>query len=256
MKKKLIPVLHYLGSFLLIGLVLAVLVDQVIMPLYVKHGQKVNLPDVRGMKYEEASELLTSMEFTPVKGDMKYNAEFEPGQVIDQQPDPRATVKTGRRVYLTVAIAEKFIEMPTLVGKTVRGAKLDLSRVGLQVDTILQEYSDTFPEDVISWQSVKPKGLIRRGSEVTLRVSRGRNPNVFEVPDLVDMSLEEAKNRLSEEGLELGRLEYVQKPDLVPYTVLEQSREPGQTLTEPRPVDLKVSVLNLNDIFNEQMRQQ
>lgn len=253
--KKLLPILHYGIAFFVIGLVLAIVLDQLVMPWYVKQGEKVSLPDVREMQFEEASELLKSMEFTPVKGDLKYNAEFEPGMVIDQQPGPHSTVKTGRRVYLTVAIAEKFIEMPTLVGKTVRGAKLELSRVGLQLDTLLMEYSDTFPEDVVSWQSVRPKGLIRRGSSVKLKVSKGKNPDIFEVPNLVDLSLEEGKKRIKNAGMELGDVEYVQKPDLIPYTILDQSLAPGRKFTEPRPIDLKVSVLNLNDIFNEQMRQ-
>ena len=253
--KKIIPIFHYLIAFAVIGLVLMVLFDQIIMPWYVKHGEQVQLPDVRGMSYEEASELLQSMEFTPVKGDMKYNAEFKPGSVIDQQPGPRSTVKTGRRVYLTVAIAEKFIEMPTLVGKTVRGAKLELSRVGLQLDTLVGEYSDTFPVDVISWQSVRPKGLIRRGSAVKLKVSKGKNPNIFEVPAVQDLSLEEGKQRIQEAGFELGKVKYIQKQDLIPYTILEQSLQPGRKFTEPQSIDLKVSVLNLDDIFNEQMRQ-
>jgi len=254
--KRLLPILHYGIAFAVIGLVLAILMDQVVMPWYVKHGEKINLPDVRGMQFEEASELLKSMELTPVKGDLKYNAEFEPGMVIDQQPGPQSTVKTGRRVYLTVAIAEKFIEMPTLVGKTVRGAKLELSRVGLQLDTLLLEYSDTFPEDVVSWQSVRPKGLIRRGSSVELKVSKGKNPNIFEVPDLAELSLEEGKKRIRDAGLKVGQIEYVQKPNLIPYTILGQSLKPGRKLTKPKPIDLKVSVLNLNDIFNEQMRQE
>ncbi len=254
--KTLVVLVQYFLAFFLVGLAVFLLMDQVVMPMYVKHGQKVSLPDVRQMDFEEASELLRSRDFVPVEGDFKYNPEFEPGTVIDQQPNARSTVKTGRRVYLTVAKEESFIEMPELVGQSIRGAKLELSQVGLQLDSIQWVYSNTFPEDVVTWQSVGANGLIRRGSSVDLKVSRGQNPNRFNVPDLVDLSLEEAKSKLAESRLNIGDITYVQDTDLIPYTVLQQSVEPGTTLRNPVPIDLTVSVMSLNDILNEQQRQQ
>jgi len=255
MKFKLEPVLHYVLAFLLVGTLALILMDFVVMPIYVKHGQKIALPDVRGMKYDAAQQLLHSKGFEPVKSDMKYNPDFEPGTVIDQQPPANSTVKSGRRVYLTMAIAEKFIPMPNVVGKTVRGARLELNREGLNIDTLLHNYSDKFPEDVVIWQSVKSKSLIRRGSSVKLQVSMGKNPNVFIVPDVKNLSLKDGKQRLEDAGLSVGNIRYVQDPDLIPYTILEQSDAPGTRLNQPQKVDLVVSVLNLNDIYNEEMRQ-
>ncbi len=252
--KRLLPVLEYGAAFIIIAALAIVLMDKVVMPIYVKHGERVILPDVRKMQYEEAAQMLGNRGFVPLKGDLQYNAEFDPGMIIEQQPSAHATVKTGRRVYLTVAIEEEFIEMPSLVGKSIRSAQLELSRVGLHADTLIHVFSDTFPEEVVTWQSVRQDGLIRRGSAVELKVSKGRNPNIYDVPDVVDMSLEEAKRRIAESRLTLGDIKYMQDMDLIPYTVLQQSVKPGTTLGEPQPVDLVVSVISLNDILNEQQR--
>lgn len=253
--KKLIPILQYGLSFLILGILVAILMDQVVMPMYVKHGQKITLPDVRRMQFEKASQLLEEQGFIPVKGDVKYNAEFDPGMVIDQQPNALSTVKSGRRVYLTVANAEPFLKMPELVGQSIRGTKLQLSQVGLQLDSLTWVFSDTFPQDVVTWQSVRPNAPIRRGSRVVLRVSKGKNPNKYDVPDLVNLSLEEAKRQIRQSRLTLGKINYVQDTDLIPYTVLSQSVEGGRVLHAPQPIDLEVSVLSLNDILNEQERQ-
>jgi len=253
--KKLMPILQYGLSFLILGVLVAILLDQVVMPEYVKHGQKITLPDVRRMQFEQASQLLEEQGFVPVKGELKVNAEFDPGMVIDQQPNALSTVKSGRRVYLTVAMAERFINMPELVGQSIRGTKLELSQVGLQLDSLTWVFSDTFPQDVVTWQSVRPNAPIRQGSGVVLRVSKGKNPNKYQVPDLVDLSLEEAKRRIVQSRLTLGKINYVQNTELIPYTVLSQSVEPGQVFHAPEPIDLEVSVLSLNDILNEQQRQ-
>jgi len=254
MKERLLPVLHYALSFLIIGFVVLALMDRVVMPLYVKHGQSIQLPDVREMPFDQAKQLLRSEGFEPVKEDTKFNPEYQAKTVIDQQPQPLSPVKTGRRVYLTISTREKFVEMPSLIGKTIRGAKLELNRVGVEVDTLYQTYSDTFPEGVISAQSVKEHGMIRMGSSVTLTVSKGRDPNEFIVPEVTGISLQDARERIREAGLSVGEIRYVQNQDLVPYTILKQSVEAGSTLYEQRPIDLVVSVLEMQDIFNQEMR--
>ena len=253
-KKTALTILHYGLSFAIIGGVLILLMDQIVMPIYVKHGQSLKLPDVREVPYHEASQLLRSKGFVPVKDDSKYNPEYRPGIVLDQQPRAHSPVKTGRRVYLTVSAEEKFIKMPGVIGKTVRGARLEITRVGLSIDTLYQTYSDTFPEGVITDQSVKPGGMIRRGSPVGLTVSQGRNPHRFHVPDVTGASLQDAREKLRNAGLEVGEIQYIQNRNLVPYTTLEQSIPAGTTLHESKAVDLVVSVLEMKDIFNEEMR--
>jgi serine/threonine-protein kinase len=244
--KKFIPILHYGLSFFIIGVVLLLLMDQVVMPMYVKHGQQITLPDVRKMEFEEAEQLLQSKDFEPVKSDMKYNADFEPNEIIDQQPAANSTVKSGRRVYLTVATEQAFIEMPNMKGNTYRGARIQLSRMGLRLDTTQTQrvYSDEFPEGVVVWQSVKENALIRRGSEVQLRISMGQNPNQITVPNLINLSLEEARTILSDSRLSLGNVRYEVNEDLIPYTVLEQSIDPGNTVRASQQINVIVSVLN------------
>ena len=244
--KKFIPILHYGLSFFIIGVVLLLLMDQVVMPMYVKHGQQITLPDVRKMEFEEAEQLLQSKGFEPVKSDMKYNADFEPNEIIDQQPAANSTVKSGRRVYLTVATEQAFIEMPNMKGNTYRGARIELSRMGLRLDTTQTQrvYSNEFPEGVVVWQSVKENALIRRGSEVQLRISMGQNPNQITVPNLINLSLEEARGILTDSRLELGNIRYEVNEDLIPYTVLEQSINAGNTVRSSQEIDVIVSVLN------------
>jgi beta-lactam-binding protein with PASTA domain len=44
---------------------------------------------------------------------------------------------------------------------------------------------------------------------------------------------------------------YQQNEDLIPYTVLDQSIIPGTVLDESTKIDLVVSILDLQDIFDK-----
>ena len=52
-------------------------------------------------------------------------------------------------------------------------------------------------------------------------------------------------------GFKLGKIFYRQNEDLIPYTVLDQSISEGTVLEEPSVIDLTVSVLDMQDIFNQ-----
>ena len=59
-----------------------------------------------------------------------------------------------------------------------------------------------------------------------------------------------AKKKLDNSRLKLGKVTYQQNEDLVPYTVLDQSVSPGTVLNKSSQINLIVSVLNLQDIFD------
>ena len=49
----------------------------------------------------------------------------------------------------------------------------------------------------------------------------------------------------------LGKIFYRQNEDLIPYTVLDQSISAETVLEKPTKIDLTVSVLDMQDIFNQ-----
>ena len=71
------------------------------------------------------------------------------------------------------------------------------------------------------------------------------------MPQLFGLSLEKAEKQLAKSQLPLGRITYRQNEDLVPYTILEQSIVSGTILDKPVPIDVTVSILDLNDVYNQ-----
>lgn len=244
-------IFRYVIVFVLTSGILVLVLDKIVMPGYVSHYQGRYLPDVRGLPYEEAKYKLGLEGFKAMLGDVKYTSKFVPGTVIDQYPKAMRRVKPGRRIRLTLAEKEKMIPIPAVVGKSIRSARLEIEETGLQIDSVMSEYDAEVPKDVIKWQYPKPGDFLRRGSGLTLIISKGKPPDFYQVPQLFGLSLEKARKLLIVARLKVGRITYRQNEDLVPYTVLDQSVEAETILDHPIKVDIIVSILNLNDLYNK-----
>jgi beta-lactam-binding protein with PASTA domain len=61
------------------------------------------------------------------------------------------------------------------------------------------------------------------------------------VPSLIGLSLEEAKKSLSESGLNLGNLNYIENETFMPNTVINQNPSPGALVKNLSNVNLTLS---------------
>jgi beta-lactam-binding protein with PASTA domain len=240
-KKPFLTFLIFVAIFAAATAIVALLFNFVVMPGFTRHGQERILLDVEGLSWEEARHLLELENFTPVKGKSIMRDDIEPFKVVAQQPRPGTRVKLGRRVYLDISIPLENVAFPDLVGKTLRSVEILLADNNLKVDSVSSGFSN-MPKDVIFWQSIEPGTLVRPGSGVHVKKSLGLNN--WEVPNVVNMSFEDAYKAINNAGLRIGTVSYRDRNDLLPNTVIYQS-VPGTTiLTVPQPIDIIVSRYN------------
>ncbi len=223
-------------------LFLVLLMDQVVMPWYTKHGQELELPEVTGKPLPEAVQLLKDHGFHPVIKDSTYDSRYPAGYVVQQRPQAFSTVKEGRRVYLVVSIGEKPQFMPNLLGSTPQDARIRLRDLGLEVNQIIYEFSDLYPRGVVINQSIPPGEQVHRNQTVNLTVSLGPMPSSEVMPNLVGKLLFNAQKELEVLGVPIRRIRYVLRKNLVPNTVVGQSVPAGTPLEKVERVDLSVSV--------------
>ena len=183
--------------------------------------------------------------------DTLYTAKFQPGTIVDQYPLPNTRVKQGRTVRLKVAQPEKMVPIPDLIGMSLRSAELALNQNGLAVDTVYKEYNSDVPSGNVTWQYPKGGDLLNRGMGIHMTISLGVPPNFFQVPNVFGLSKKKAERDLQKAGFKIGKIYYRQNEDLIPYTVLDQSIPAETVLEEPTAIDLTVSVLDMQDIFNQ-----
>ena len=92
--------------------------------------------------------------------------------------------------------------------------------------------------------------MLSRGMGVHLTISLGVPPNFFQAPNVFGLSKKKALLEIEKSGFSLGKIYYRQNEDLIPYTVLDQSLKPGTVLEQSVKIDLTISVLDMQDIFN------
>ena len=183
---------------------------------FTRHGQELQVPDMVGMNYDEAVEQYQDI-FTFILLDSIYVKDFPEGAVYQQNPAPGSKVKQGRNIYiLRTTIAPEIVPMPNLRNLSLRQAMVSLNAVGLKVDKL--EFVDYFARNAVVEQKLKdeviePKADVVKGSAITLVVGLGKGDKTTNLPDLVGVNVDEAKNRINNASLNIGTEVYIDTDD-------------------------------------------
>jgi beta-lactam-binding protein with PASTA domain len=230
------PVLYCLGFIFLV-----LVFDQLIMPLYVKLGREVEMPDVLELSVQDAQAKLTENGFRVMISDSLYDSKHPGGTIIEQKPYPYAMVKKGRRVYLTVSIGERPVIMPNLFGVSPREAELILESRDLKLNGKGYVFSDIYHEGTVMGQSFPQGQPIKAGSRIDITISLGRMNQERLVPNVQGKSLYEAREILRALGLKIGQIEYEVRQDILPETVIGQSLPEGTVFATEASINLTIS---------------
>ena len=243
-------ILNFLIALFIVSILIFLFFEKIAMPIYIRKGNSIRLINVRDKILDRGINELKISGFNGVVFDTVYTSNIEPQTIIDQYPPSGQKVKKGRTIRLKIARPEKMIDVPSLVGQSKRSAEIKIQQLGLRIDTMYVEYNPDYPKGTVAWQFPKSGDQIRKGFGLQITISEGLPPDFYQVPQLFGLSLNSAKKKLDNSRLKLGKVTYQQNEDLVPYTVLDQSVSPGTVLNKSSQINLIVSVLNLQDIFD------
>jgi eukaryotic-like serine/threonine-protein kinase len=119
------------------------------------------------------------------------------------------------------AIHGQEVQVPAIVGMTPFEAERKLSASGLEMDVERQYYSPQIPDGKIMMQLPMPGTKVRRGWEVRVAQSMGRQR--VSIPDVTGESERAADLNLRRRGLELSSTAELQMLATPPNQVLAQS---------------------------------
>lgn len=225
--------LAFMGVF-----VLFFVCNDFLLPWYVNRGGIINVPSVTGRNVEDALRLLDSLGLQGRQNESRPDNSEPLGTVIIQNPLAGEKVKRGRRVYLTVSGGEQQVTVPSVKGRSIRDARFALEREGLKLGTIDYQPSDTFPLNTVVDQSIPAGTSTSRERYVSLVVSQGTVSQRVAVPNVSGKLMSEAVKILKEAGLQLGNITYLNSPNLLPNTVIEQFPKSGELVSTGQAIDL------------------
>lgn len=234
-------VLSLVLMFLIILFVLFVLFDWVIMPLMIRHGRECTVPTVVGMSLEDARDFLKMSKLKIEVISEEVNAQRPVGTVLIQNPETGKIVKKGRKVKVIISKGGENVEIPDLAGISLRQAGLTLSQKGLEVGDINWVISDSLPENVIVSTIPLAGSIVPERMSVNLLVSQGKLYDVVMMPKLIGKNLEQAQRIADSLKLEIEKIKYLYREDLLPGTVIYQTPQSGTKLRAWSSITLEVS---------------
>jgi beta-lactam-binding protein with PASTA domain/tRNA A-37 threonylcarbamoyl transferase component Bud32 len=202
------------------------------------------VPDLlTGMTIEDAMDNKDLLgEFTIERGKTLYDRTEPEGQIVDQDPKPGTTVKSGG---LTIKVDVSGGDSNTYEMEEFYNRSASVARAILESHDIYPEIEEAFDDVVTSTfvisQSV-PKGTkLKPGDPVTLVVSKGPEKKSVAMISLIKLTEEEAKQKLNAAGLDLGQVTPTYDAEAAVGTVIWQSVAPTVSVPEGTVVDVKIS---------------
>ena len=195
------------------------------------------VPDIRGKTVEEAQEMesVKDIFLIEVQGS-RTTEEYQPGQIVEQDPAAGRTRKSNLVIQVYVAAEPEKVPMKDLVGMEYRQARVLLTDMGLDLKITTETVSsDKYGADAVIETVPAADEPLVAGQTVILRVSTG--PETVTVPTFTGQDIANAVQNAQDLGLTVGEITYDTFSFAPQGQVIEQSIKP----TDEVPGGTKIS---------------
>lgn len=199
------------------------------------------VPDIRGKTVEEAQEMegVKDIFLIEVQG-TRTTEEYQPGQIVEQDPAAGRTRKSNLVIQVYVAAEPEKVPMKDLVGMEYRQARVLLTDMGLDLKITTETVSsDKYGADAVIETVPAADEPLVAGQTVILRVSTG--PETVTVPTFTGQDIANAVQNAQDLGLTVGEITYDTFSFAPQGQVIDQSIEPTSEVPGGTKISFTVS---------------
>lgn len=199
------------------------------------------VPDIRGKTVEEAQEMegVKDIFLIEVQG-TRTTEEYQPGQIVEQDPTAGRTRKSNLVIQVYVAAEPEKVPMKDLVGMEYRQARVLLTDMGLDLKITTETVSsDKYGADAVIETVPAADEPLVAGQTVILRVSTG--PETVTVPTFTGQDIANAVQNAQDLGLTVGEITYDTFSFAPQGQVIEQSIKPTSEVPGGTKISFTVS---------------
>ncbi|WP_407566546.1 Stk1 family PASTA domain-containing Ser/Thr kinase [Streptomyces sp. 184] len=166
-----------------------------------KGPEVVEIPELYATPLDEAKDKLRDAGLKPGVTQEAFSEELPAGRVISTDPEDGEKIRAGRAVAMTVSRGAP-IEVPDVIGDDQDDAAEELREEGLAVEVAQEAVYSEEDAGTVAEVSPEPGAELGEGDKVTLTISKGQE--MLEVPDVVDMSVDDAEQALEDAGFSVN----------------------------------------------------
>ena len=200
---------------------------------------KIEVPSVVGKDIKEAALVLSEQNLGLKVVGTKFSSQIPEDIIISQLPSPKAKVRRDRTIEVVLSAGRQVVVVPSLIGKRVREAELDLSRRGSKINSISYIYSEAAESQIVAQDPPAGTSSTRKGG-LDILVSLGPRIPQFYMPDFTGKELRKGIDLVEKLPLNIGKIREV------PFSgkegiILSQSPLPGSQVDAEAPIEFTVS---------------
>lgn len=208
------------------------------LPWSTNQGETITVPNLEGMNIEEVQEFLEKRSLKyEVEPDSGYSAKYPPLAVLKQFPLPHSKVKENRKLYLTLNNnTPPTVRIPDLGGRSLKNALLELKSRELylgELTYISGQHFNTIAKLYHNGRLLQEKDSVPKGSKIDIVANNGLGNQVFDVPNLTGLDLEEAEFAIRGTGLKVGGIYF----EIDGMAKVETENEDGRTVWKEIAID-------------------
>ncbi len=227
-------------SWIIISVAALVLISAIIFISIIKSfvgaNEDVVVPSVVGSDVLLAQQTLTDLN---LQAALEYRSddEVEENLIISQDIPAGQTVKEGRIITLYVSEGPAKKVVPDVLGLTLKEATLMINNRMLTVTT-REVLDDTASPGTIVAQRPTAGSEVLPNSNVEVDISKGKE---ITMPNLLGLTLEQARAKLAENNLEIGKVSREESTSYAADLVIAQSTAAKSKIFEGNTIDLTLS---------------
>jgi eukaryotic-like serine/threonine-protein kinase len=202
-------------------------------------GRQVQMPSLAGKSVSDAETLLRQRGLDLKIADKVYDA-APAGQIVRQSPPAGIEVKVSQSAHVVVSLGQMKITVPTLDGESLRVARIELLKSGLQLGEISQLYLDDVPGDAVLEQSQTP-GTQATSPRVDVLMPEGPRPSAVVMPFLIGAQGADAQRQMTGAGFTNVKVTQVTAPQWPVGTVIDQTPPAGSRAAKDGEIEIKVA---------------
>jgi serine/threonine-protein kinase len=197
------------------------------------------VPRVLGMPKSEAITDLQKAQLQPRDSGSEPHPTAPAGTVIWQDPPPGVDAPNGTRVGIVTSSGPSKVAVPDVTGYDAAMAQQILTAAGLTVGRTDSVQAPNVPPGLVVITRPPAASVANPGTGIVLVINRGA-PTIA-VPDVVGMSLSDARDRIEGAGLAVGAVTRRRTSGASPGTVIGQQPAAASLAAPGLVVDLIVA---------------
>ena len=244
-----------IGGIVFLAMLILITIVALVLPLF-SRVPEVRVPDVSGLSYLEAEEILLDHGLLiSLDEETEYSETIEEGYIVATSPRASRLVKEGTEITLIISLGSNQFVLEDYTGRNIFEVKAILETNGIIVEEEIKEVDniENLTEFTIVDQMPKEGEAISEGDVVTLYLPE----LIVEYPDFREegWTEEQVRNFADQYNIELT-VDYKETDELSDSFVLDQSRAPGTTVRSHvmlrvtvavEPEEEEVEEINNND---------